>query len=121
MESYSFNKRDAEKIVEIIDGGSFTREPRISDPWPDDGPHAAIVYLTTSVSARSGTTLGSGTGRLQIVTSGVLSNYLEADGATTYSFTVYNTTTNTLTANQYAQVKREYATGTWLVDVASCS
>jgi hypothetical protein len=88
---------------------------------PDDGARLYVAFTTTTITARSGATLGSGTATMQKLSdSGVASNYLEVDGVTTWSVTVYNTSTHILASSSYIQVKRENSNGLWLADVAEC-
>ncbi len=118
---YGMSAADNKKALELIDerksGNAFT--PRIVT---QDAPHAWMAKATGTITARLGATLGSGTAKLQRVSSGSIVDYVEVDGSTTYSFTVYNLTTTEIPTNAYFFCYREFPTGTWIVaDIAGCA
>ena len=118
MEVIGFNQADAEKIVELIDrtGVNFG----YSAEKPQDGPRLVIVNSAAGLTARSGTTLGTGTGVVQKISSaGVLSDWT-APGGGTLTITVKNSSTTALAAG-YIQAKKEGFSGVWLADVGECA
>jgi hypothetical protein len=73
----------------------------------------AIAQTSSTITARSGTTLGSGTATLYDCTSGTLT-------ATSISETVYNLSTTSISTSTYVMIQREYITGLWLVVYEDC-
>jgi hypothetical protein len=108
-----FNRKDADKLIELIGGGAGVHIENI--PQDKDHPHAWLAKSTGTITARSGTTLGSGTARLQKVAASVTSDYVESDGATVYDFTALNLTTTAISSGVYFVVYREFVTGNWIV------
>jgi hypothetical protein len=108
----------ATRIYNKLDSAGNSQAP--VEARLEDGSRLLLVYAASSVTARSGTTLGTGTAVIQqISSSGVISNWTNPSGTTT-TITIRNSTTNALSGG-YMQVKREAISGVWLVDVASCS
>ena len=65
------------------------------------------------ITARSGTTAGSGTVTAYKMVGSTIT-------ATTESHTVYNLSDAAIAADKYVQCKREWYTGTWFVDFEDC-
>jgi hypothetical protein len=68
----------------------------------------AVAQTSSTITARSGTTLGSGTATLYDCSGGTLT-------ATSISATIYNLSTTSIATSTYVTIEREYITGLWLV------
>lgn len=87
MEIYGFDKRTAERIKKFAAGGMESAS--YGRPHPTNaGVGAWQMEATTSISAASGSTVGSGTAKLLYLTSGSLSSW--EPGSATVTTTVYN-------------------------------
>lgn len=105
--TYGFNKQDARALVESIGNGAG--KFRQGSPRRGGGSGAAKIALATSgVTARSGTTVGSGT-----VTEYKLSGTTLTTNTTT--FTAYNLDAKAIPSNQYVLCVQESITSQWIV------
>lgn len=84
-------------------------------------PRTAIAYTHSgTITARSGTTVGTGVATLyRIDSSNVLSAVTDSAGANIV-VTVKNLSTSVVGASKYIQIKREYYSGYWFVDFEDC-
>lgn len=116
-----FSRRDASMLIRNAErnDGSLGKHP--GNYELEDGPRLALIYSSGGCTARSGTTLGTGTGVVQKIdpSTGVVSNWTSTSGAT-LTITFKNSSTTALAAG-YIQVKREGFSGQWLADVADCA
>lgn len=104
--TYGLSRRDAEGVVRLIDhnaGGLLT------DPQPS--PFVAIIigYTAGGATARSGTTVGSGTMTYQSITTTTIGNWT-TPAATTKTETFYNLSTSAVSAG-YIVCARDSITG----------
>jgi hypothetical protein len=88
------------------------RTPRYANQFP--GQTFKLAITTSTISAASGSTPGSGTATLQLFNGATYS----AISATYASVTVFNSTSSTIPSGNLIQLKR--IDGYWFVDVASC-
>lgn len=105
-EAYGFFENDARRILQKSRAGN--EEPQLPLPpiQPTSGACMAQVK-TGGISARSGTTAGSGDATiLQIATGSALST-------TSFEVTVYNLGTGTAAVNDYITIVQEHVTGKW--------
>lgn len=70
-----------------------------------------LALTTSTITARSGATLGSGTATLQVCKGTAITSL-------SITVTVYNTTLGTIASGVYIQVK--LLDGQWTADVADC-
>jgi len=75
----------------------------------------AIAYTTAGVTARSGTTVGTGTARIKKLVSNVIT-----DLSPTLDVTVKNMSTTAVASAKYIQLKKESYSGIWIVDWEQC-
>lgn len=92
------------------------------DPFPDEGPRTAIAYTHSgTITARSGTTVGTGVAKLARIGASDVLEYVKDSTNADIVVTVKNTSTTAIAASQYIQIKRDYYSGFWLVDVGECA
>jgi hypothetical protein len=108
---YAFNERQKDKILQLLD-----QTPEIArKPTGDESLIMIGVVGAGGITARAGTTPGTGTVNVyHINSSGVLSQY---NGHTE---TVYNLSSSAIAAGAYVQCKREYISWKWFVDFEDC-
>ena len=91
-------------------------------PFPDDGARTAIAYTHSgTITARSGTTVGTGVAKLARIGATDVLEFVKDSANADIVITVKNTSTSAIGASQYIQVKRDYYSGFWLVDVGECA
>lgn len=105
------------KIIGVVDAKSSRFGSRIP---PSPEIMVCVVYSEDGCTAKSGTTLGTGTGLMQYIDEdGEIATY-ETHGEDTIEVVFFNSTTNVLDPGYY-QLKREEISGKFLVDVAECN
>jgi hypothetical protein len=108
---YGFRKAEAEQIRRKC--GAGIRFGQRIDNAPVPLAQMAVARTSSTITARSGTTLGSGTATLYDCSGGTLT-------ATSISETVYNLSTTSIATSRYIMIQREYITGLWLVVYEDC-
>ncbi len=92
--------------------------------WMIETPQTVIGYTSGGISARSGTTLGSGSVRLRYRkddgTLGDIEKEVEDGDNITYNVTVYNIADSNVDSNSHVMAKRNAMSGNWYVDFAEC-
>lgn len=118
-EVYGFNRRDSEAVTNLIDrNGSWNST---KSGYAEEARTAIAYTHSGTITARSGTTVGTGVAKLaQIGASDVL-EFVKDSTNSDIVITVKNTSTSAIGASQYIQVKRDYYSGFWLVDVGECA
>lgn len=115
---FGFSSEDADALIRLIPssglGGPSSIHPGVpgyGDPWSLIG-----VVAAGGITARAGTTPGSGTVNVYWVNdSGTLAHY---NGQTV---TAYNLSTSTIAAGTYIQAKRDYVSWKWFIDFQDCA
>jgi hypothetical protein len=106
--TYGFSKADADDLIAGIGSGESTFPER----RPGSTQRGNFLLLTTStITARSGTTLGSGTCDIYSRSGATISN-------TSVSITAYNSTLGTIASGRVVQAKLWQ--GVPLIDVEDC-
>ena len=109
---YAFGEADKNRILQQLDGGIVASRPasQDGDPWTMIG-----VVATGGITARAGTTPGTGTVNVYHVNdSGVLAHY------NSQTITVYNLSSAAIVAGKYVMCKRDYISWKWFVDFEDC-
>jgi sorbitol-specific phosphotransferase system component IIBC len=109
---FAFNEADKNRILQQLDGGIQARNPSMdsNDPWTLIG-----VVATGGITARAGTTPGTGTINVYHVNdSGTLAHY------NSQAITVYNLSSAAIVAGKYVMCKRDYVSWKWFVDFEDC-
>ena len=109
---FAFNESDKNRILQQLDGGIQARNPSIdsNDPWTMIG-----VVATGGITARAGTTPGTGTVNVYYVNdSGTLAHY------NSQTITAYNLSSAAIVAGKYVMCKRDYVSWNWFVDFEDC-
>lgn len=118
-EVFGFNRRDSESVTNLIDKNGSRNSTKSG--YAEEARTAIAYTHSGTITARSGATAGTGIAKLvRIGASDAFEYLLDADGDQ-IEITVKNTTSQVIAANQYIQVKREYYSGFWLVDVGECA
>lgn len=116
---FGLNERDAEALTRLLDKSGVRYIPRDSDNEP---ARTAIAYTHSgTITARSGATAGTGVAKLARIGASDVLEYVKDSTNADIEITVKNTSTTAISASQYIQVKREYYSGFWLVDVGECA
>lgn len=118
---YALNEKQARWVSSKSRSGKSS-QPAVRNESPRQPPLSqAAIALTggSAIAARSGTTPGSATVTLYYISSGALTAYTNINGDP-ITVTAYNLATSTVAANTYIQVKREFLSGTWLIDFEDC-
>jgi len=111
---YAFGKNTAHRLAQIAGRYSSQAEGANYEEMPlVPLAQMAIAQTSSTITARSGTTLGSGTATLYDCSGGTLT-------ATSISETVYNLSTTSIATSRYVMIQREYITGLWLVVYEDC-
>lgn len=106
LNAYGFTKSDAQHILKR----SRSSQPARPQPLRDAEPLASAAIgkvKTGGLTARSGTTLGSGTVTVQQIASG------STISATSLDVTVYNLGTTAIAVDEYVSIVQEFVTGKW--------
>jgi hypothetical protein len=112
MDVVGFNPRDAEMLINNAEREKVDGFPNAKNDH--ETPRSAIVYCSAAATARSGTTLGTGSGiAQQISSSGVISDWLNPSGGT-LSINFRNPFSFEMSG--YIRVHREWFSGVWLAD-----
>jgi hypothetical protein len=113
---YGFNGQDADALIRLIPSsglggaGSFRADAGYGDPYTMIG-----VVATGGITARAGTTPGTGTVNVYHVNdSGVLAHY------NSQTITAYNLSSAAIVAGKYVMCKRDYISWKWFVDFEDC-
>jgi len=108
---YGFRKAEAEQIRRKCGAGRrfTTGGSNVAVPLAQ----MAIAQTSSTITARSGTTLGSGTATFYRCTGGTLT-------ASSITATIYNLSTTSISTSTYVMIQREYITGLWLVVYEDC-
>ena len=92
--------------------------------WMVEAPQSIIGYTLSGITARSGTTLGSGVVKLKYLkddgTIADITKAVEGQDPTAYSITVYNIADSSVAVNTHVMAKRNALSGNWFVDFAEC-
>ena len=115
-EVYGLSKSDLEKLRALIQkvNGESGLNARGEEPRGfSQSPDSYAAYTTSGISARSGTTPGSGTAIIKKLnrSSGVLETVTNPNGVN-YSFTVYSLYSSASGTNTYIHISRDMF-GTW--------
>lgn len=94
-EVFGYNASDSQGLLRLLGGRTITTTEH--DTY--DATRLVIAYTTAGATARSGTTLGTGTATLRYIVAGVLTTSSES-----YSF--YNLSTGTIAATKYIMLLR---------------
>lgn len=109
---FGFNENDAKQLVGGLSTGKPSRAENHFEQQIDDR-RIEVVYSAGGVTARSGTTMGTGTGVVQqINSSGVLSDWTKPSGGT-LTITFKSLSTKAGCAGYYL-VNRNNVSGVWL-------
>ena len=113
---YGFNGQDADALIRLIPSsgnggaGNLRADAGYGDPYTMIG-----VVATGGITARAGTTPGTGTVNVYHVNdSGVLAHY------NSQTITVYNLSSAAIVADKYVMCKRDYVSWKWFVDFEDC-
>ena len=114
---FGFNSEDADALIRLIPSsglggpsGVHPGVPGYGDPWTLIG-----VVGAGGITARAGTTPGTGTVNVYHVNdSGTLAHY------NSQTITAYNLSSAAIVAGKYVMCKRDYIGWKWFVDFEDC-
>lgn len=86
-----------------------------------DVPRQYLAYTTSTITARSGTTMGLGTATLKYIPGVPGTATTISDFAGAAEIDVYNVTSSTVDSGRYIGVFRECGSGKWVVMLEDCS
>lgn len=109
-EVVGFNERDASNLINTLGNFGGQHSPNEYDL---ETPQNVLVHTGSGVTARSGTTPGSGTVTIYKISSGPT---LETTGQT---ITAYNLSETAVPGSCYATCRRIRFTGQWIIDPPS--
>jgi hypothetical protein len=123
----AFSVQDARDLLGLLryarQAGWLTQAGQ-KTPLIADAPRCYIAYVTTTITARSGTTAGKGKATLRSIpgvagTATAISNFPDPSG-TAVEIDVYNVASSSVASGKYIFVNREYGSGKWVVVVEDC-
>lgn len=117
-----------EQMKEIIEAvkwlkqSGFVTQSGQKKPLLGEIPRLYMAVVTTAITGRSGTTAGKGKATLRAIpgvagTATTIENFPSGGAA---EVDVYNVTTQTVAVGKYITVKRECASGKYIVDLEDC-
>jgi len=110
------------KLARFVEQSGFSMNAGTKLPAIPDAPRGHLAYVTTEITARSGTTAGKGKAALRSIpgvagTATTIENFPSGGAA---EVDVYNVTEAVVAIDKYIYVVREYASGKWVIVLESC-
>ncbi len=120
-----FTVEQAKMILEAaryLQQAGFVMKDQKPPAFNPDAPRNYLAYVTTEITARSGTTAGKGKATLRYIpgvagTATTISNFPPSG---TNDIDVYNVTQSAVATGKYIFVTREAASGKWVVVLEDC-